>query len=195
MSMSKAFGSLSKLGLSKSNLMNALKLGAGAAMFPFAYGFLRSQVLLRMSPQYFAQGTWVELMTRGLSGVMMGGLGKKFLGASMGDGIVASAVGSVATELAASLMNPAAAAANSLVTATEQATGQDQMSGINPMGRGLAGLGYGGRDNSLLFGVGTPDMRANKMFNGATVAIESGGPMSGATVAIESENGFAGALS
>lgn len=186
-------GLTAKLGLSKSRLMEAVKLGLGAAVFPFAYGFLRSQVLMKASAQHFASGAPVELATRALSGVVLGSLLKGFvpgsLGGSFADGMAASAVGSTLNDLIAPMMNPAAAAAQSAVQATEAATGQTQVSGMNPLGRGL-----GAANTQLLFGVGTPDLSGAAMFNGANVAIEqSRGGMAGATVAFETP-GFAGAL-
>lgn len=185
-----SLGSLtSMLGLSKSNLMEAAKLGAGAAAFPFVYGMIQS-LLLRWSPT-FAQKGYAEYALRVVAGLALGQVGRKYLGASVGDGMMASAVGSVATDLLAPMVNRSAAAANAAINASEQATGVPQMSGVNPLGRGLAGLGAMQND-SLLFGVGTPDLSGAQMFNGATVAIESAG-LSGATVAVEPAS-FAGAL-
>lgn len=183
-------------GLNKKNLMRALKFGIGAGAFPFVYGALQSNLLLRASPSMFAQNTPGEYAARGLSGVILGGLTATLLKQpEIGIGMTAMAVGLVLKDIAAGFISPAASAAQAVVKAEEQATGIGQMSAINPMGRGLAGLGYGAqRDQSLLFGVGTPDMSANRMFNGATVAIEEQG-FSGATVAIERSNAFAGALS
>ena len=63
-----------------------------------------------------------------------------------------------------------------------------------PSMRAMAGLGRVAADPTMLFGVGTPDMSASRMFNGATVAVEEGGPMSGASVSIETPSAFAGAL-
>jgi hypothetical protein len=188
---------IDKAGLTRSNLMEAAKLGVGAGLFPFAYGLIQKG-LLRASPTMFAQGTYSEYATRALSGVILGSVTTRVLKqGAMGDGMVASAVGSVFRDIAAPLFNPAAKAQQAAVTATEAATGEAQMSGVNPLGRGLAGLnGLSGfaADPSLLFGVGTPDMSASRMFSGATVAIEQGG-MSGATVAIEPQQNFAGVFS
>ncbi len=189
---------IDKAGLTKSNLKEAAKLGAGAGAFPFVYGLLQSQVLLRASPTTFAQGTPAEMATRAIAGVVLGHVtGKMLKQPAMGDGMVASAVGSVVRDLVAPMFNPAVAVTQAAITATEQATGQPQASDVNPTGSGMAGLrGLGnmryGRDPSILFGVGTPDMSATNMFNGATVAIENGnGPMAGATVAVEPESRFA----
>lgn len=185
-----SLGSLtSMLGLSKSNLMEAAKLGLGAAAFPFVYGMLQS-LLLKWSAT-FAQKGAAEYALRIVAGLALGQVGRKYLGTSVGDGMMASAVGSVATDLLAPMVNRSAAAANAAINASEQATGVPQMSGVNPLGRGLAGLGAMQND-SLLFGVGTPDLSGASMFNGATVAIEQGG-LSGATVAVETPS-FAGAL-
>jgi hypothetical protein len=185
-----SLGSLtSLLGLSKSNLMEAAKLGLGAAAFPFAYGFIQS-MLLKWSPT-FAQKGPAEYALRIVAGLALGTTGRKYLGASVGDGMMASAVGSVATDLLAPMLNRTAAAANAAVNAAEATTQQPQMSGVNPLGRGLAGLGA--VDQSYLFGAGTPDLSGAGMFGGATVAVESPGGFNGATVAIESPS-FAGAL-
>lgn len=185
---------IDKAGLTRSNLMEAAKLGVGAGLFPFAYGLIQKG-LLKASPTMFAQGTWSEYATRALSGVVLGSVTTRVLKqGAMGDGMVASAVGSVFRDLAAPLFNPAAAATQAAVTAAEASTGEAQISGVNPLGRGLAGLSGLSADPSLLFGVGTPDMSASRMFSGATVAIEQGG-MSGATVAIEPQQNFAGVFS
>lgn len=179
---------IDKAGLTKSNLMHGLKLGAGAAAFPFGYGLVQSQLLLKASPTTFAQGSPAEYASRAILGVASGAILGKMVGREVGDGMVASAVGSVIKDLIAPLFNPAAAAAQNAVRAAES-SGQDQMSGVNPLGRGLAGTGLG-NDPALLFGIGTPDMSAAKMFNGATVAIEQPGLM-GANVAIEQPSNFA----
>lgn len=184
---------IDKAGLTKSNLKEAAKLGAGAGLFPFVYGLLQSQVGLRFAPSIFAQGSYTEYAARAISGVVLGQLaGKLTKMPQLGDGMVASAVGSVVRDVLAPMFNPAAAAAQAAVTAAER-SGQDQMSGVNPLGRGLAGLGA--YNPATLLGVGTPDMSATRMFNGATVAIEQGGQMAGATVAIEQPSSFAAAFS
>lgn len=185
-------------GLTKSKLMQALHLGLGAAAFPFAYGFVQSKLLLKASPSMFAQNTPGEYAARLLSGLVLGAVSAKFVpkfGKEAALGVVAMAAGSVLKDLIAGWMNPAAAAQQAVVKAEETATGLGQMSGINPMGTGLAGLGYGnygGRETSL-YGVGTPDLSGAGMLNGANVSIESPG-LRGATVAIESQNAFAGAI-
>lgn len=179
----------SMLGLSKSNLMEAAKLGLGAAAFPFVYGLLQS-LLLRWSAA-FAQKGPAEYALRIVAGLALGTTSKRYLGASVGAGMMASAVGTVVTDLLAPMVNRSAAAANAAVNQAEATTGVPQVSGVNPLGRGLAGLGY--QDQSLLFGVGTPDLSGAAMFNGATVAIEQASPFAGATVAIEPAS-FAGAL-
>jgi hypothetical protein len=184
-------------GLTKSNIKEGVKLGAGAMAFPFAWSFLQGQLLLRASPAMFAQGTAPEMALRAIGGVMLGSLvSKRLKQPAIGDGIVASAVGSVAKDIASRLMNPAAAAVQDAVTSAEQATGASQMSGISPLGRGLAGLRVGGGNfaatsrngnPAMLFGVGTPNMSAAKMLSGATVAIEqkSNSGLRGATVAVQ----------
>lgn len=186
-----------KAGLTKRNLMEAAKLGVGAAAFPFVYGLLQSKLLLRASPTMFAQNTPGEYAARALSGVVLGSLTNRMLKQpTMGDGVAASAVGSVFKDLLAPWLNPSAAAAQAAVTAAEMSSGEGQMSGTNPMGRGLAGLGYNASgDQSLLFGVGTPDLRGASMFNGATVAVEdTTNGLGGATVAIEPSSNFAAAF-
>lgn len=186
---------LDTAGLTKSNLMKAVKLGVGAAAFPIVYGYLRSLLVGRVSQ--LAQGTPVEMATRAVAGLALGHFvgNTRILGGSreMGDGMMASAVGTLVSDLLMPYLNPAAGAAKAAVTATEL-QGIPAFSASNPLGASLAGLGYGaGGDQSLLFGVGTPDMSANRMFNGATVAIEEKG-LAGATVVIESPPAFAGAL-
>lgn len=188
-----------KAGLTKRNLMEAAKLGVGAAAFPFVYGFLQSNLLLRMSPSTFAQNTPGEYAARTLSGIILGSLTNRLAKQpAVGDGMAAAAVGSVVKDLLAPMLNPSAKAAQAAVTAAEQTTGESQMSGINPLGRGLAGFGVAGlgnTDRSLLFGVGTPDLRGAEMFNGATVAVEdTSSGLAGATVAIEQPNNFASAF-
>lgn len=187
-----------KVGLTKSNLVEKLQLGLGVAVFPVAYGLARGAIL-RAVPQ-LAQNTWAERAVRALSGVVLGTITERIvkgtIGGRIGDGMAASAVGSVLMDSLTPFLSPAAGAAQSAVTAAEMSTGEAQVSGFNPMGRGLAGLGQLGRvaeNPGLLFGVGTPDMSAASMFNGATVAVEEAGPMAGATVAIEQPN-FAGIL-
>lgn len=184
-------------GLTKSNLKEAVKLGLGAGAFPFVYGLIQSKLLLRASATTFAQGTPAEYATRALAGVMLGALTNRLAKMpAVGDGMVASAVGSVVRDLVAPMFNPAAAASQAAVTAAEK-SGIDQMSGINPLGRGLAGLGNlaGLSANpAMLFGVGTPDTSAGRMFSGATVAIQENNGFHGATVAIEPSNNFAGAF-
>lgn len=183
-------------GLNMKNIVRALKFGVGAGAFPFVYGALQSKLLLKASPTMFAQNTPGEYAARGLSGIILGGLVATMVKQpEIGIGMTAMAVGLVLKDIVAGFMSPSASAAQAVVKAEEQATGVGQMSGVNPMGTGLAGLGYGSqRDQSMLFGAGTPDMSANRMFNGATVAIEEHG-FSGATVAIERSPSFAGALS
>lgn len=183
---------LDTAGFTKSNLMEAVKLGLGAGLFPFIYGIAQSQ-LLKVSPRFFAQGTPSEYLARGLVGVAAGTLVARKLGQrSMGDGMMASAVGSVVRDVLANFTNPAAAAAQASVKAAEMSTGESQVSGINALGRGLAGSGLG--NDAFLFGAGTPNANAiGGMFGAATVAIEDRGGLGGATVAIE-QPAFAGAL-
>lgn len=184
-------------GLTKAALMKALPFAAGALLFPIVYGQLQSRLLLKASPSMFAANSWGERAARILSGLVLGGLTASMGGQKdAGMGMTIMALAQVGGDIITGFINPASAAAQAVVKAEEAATGVGQMSAINPMGRGLAGLGYGSQqDQSMLFGVGTPDMSANRMFNGATVAIEEAGGFSGATVAIQPSNAFAGALS
>jgi hypothetical protein len=178
-----------KLGLTKSNLMEGAKLGAGAALFPVVYNLIRENLLLKASPASFAQGTVVERVTRMVAGLAIGATTRRMLDGSFGDGMVASAIGSVASEVMMGFMSPAASAAQAQAQASEQVSGLGAYSASNPIGR-LAGP-VGAMDQNLLFGVGTPNMAGASMFNGATVAVEETGGFSGATVAIE-PSGLAG---
>lgn len=181
---------LDTAGLTKQNLMKAAKLGVGAGLFPIVYGYLRGMAVSR---GYLAQGTPLELAARAVAGVALGTLAGRYGQREAGDGMMASAVGTIVSDLVAPMLNPAAKAAQTAAKA-EELQGVPSFSASNPMGVGLAGLGYGAQgDQSLLFGVGTPDMSANRMFAGATVAIEQPG-LSGATVAIEQPSAFAGSL-
>lgn len=191
---------IEKVGLTKKGIMEAAQLGVGAALFPFAYGLLQSKVLLRASPTLFAQNTPGEYTARAVLGVVLGAITNRTLKQpSVGDGMAASAVGSVLKDIIAPMLNPSAQTVQTAITTAEQATGESQVSGINPLGRGLAGLGSLGynasNDQSLLFGVGTPDLSGAAMFNGATVAVEdTTSGLAGATVAIEQPSNFAAAL-
>lgn len=192
---------LDTAGLNKSTLMEALKLGLGAGLFPFVYGIAQSQ-LLKVSPSFFAQGTPSEYAARGILGVVAGTItARQFGQRSVGDGMMASAVGSIVRDVLAGFTNPAAAAAQASVKAAEMTTGESQVSGINALGRGLAGVGLGGlagvglgnQNEALLFGVGTNAGGLAGMFGAATTAIEDRTGLNGATVSIE-QPAFAGAL-
>ena len=176
-----------KAGLTKNNLKEAVKLGAGAAAFPFAYSLLQG-ALVKQWPTMFAQHTPGEYVTRALSGVMLGSVvANRLLKQPMvGDGIVASAVGSVFRDLLASYTSPAADAAQKTVTAAEMSSGTQQNTTTAPMGSGLAGLGLG-RAPALAGYNGVSGL------HGATLAIEESRPLAGATIAIEQPN-FAAAL-
>lgn len=184
---------LDTAGLNKSTLMEALKLGLGAGLFPFVYGIAQSQ-LLKVSPRFFAQGTPSEYAARGILGVVAGTItARQFGQRSVGDGMMASAVGSIVRDVLAGFTNPAAAAAQASVKAAEMTTGESQVSGINALGRGLAGVGLGNQNEALLFGVGTNAGGLAGMFGAATTAIEDRTGLNGATVSIE-QPAFAGAL-
>lgn len=178
-------------GLKMDNFKKALKLGIGAGAFPILYGWLRGMAVQR---GYLAQGTPVEYGVRAVAGIVLGTLTRRYGAPEMGDGMMASAVGSIVSDVVTPFLNPTAGAAK-IATQAQELQGIPSFSASNPMGAGLAGLGYGpsNGDQSLLFGVGTPDMSASRMFSGATVAIEQPG-LSGATVAIEQPSAFAGSL-
>jgi len=89
---------------------------------------------------------------------------------------------------------PAIPMPQSQTEAAQEQAGQDSMSGLSGLGHGFRSLGALGAGASQVYGVGTPDMSAARMFNGATVAIEETGGMSGATVQIEEPSAFAGIL-
>lgn len=184
---------LDTAGLTKDNLMKAVKLGVGAGLFPIVYGWLRGMAVSRVSA--LKQGSATEYAVRALAGVVLGTATARFGQREAGDGMMAAAIGTIVSDLVAPMLNPAAAAVQSGASSSEAVSGVSAYSASNPMGRSLAGLGYGGNngDQSLLFGVGTPDMSAARMLSGATVAIEEKG-LSGATVAIEQQPSFAGAL-
>jgi hypothetical protein len=191
---------LDTAGLNKPTIMEAVKLGLGAGAFPFVYGFLQTQ-LLKASPM-FAQGTATEFAARAVAGLALGTItSRQFNQRSLGDGMMASAVGSVFRDLLARYTNPAAAAIQANVKAAEMTTGEAQSTATNATATGIEGLaGFAGRNfgnvgntnDTLLYGVGTPNMQAAGMFGAATVAVEQSG-FSGATLAIE-QPGFAGAL-
>jgi len=193
-------GLLSKLGLTKSNIVDVAKLGGGAALGITSADLLQSRVLVKngvpmIPPNY---GPWFNIAY----GIVTGGLAAKFLGSRIGLGWAAGAAGVGISALIASFISPPVAASAAAATAAES-TG-DQANAVQGFGfgrafapslAGLAGLGRvrrSGGTSPLLFGVGTPDMSAARMFSGATVAIEPTGPMAGATVAIEPAGGLAG---
>jgi len=182
---------LDTTGLTKSNVMKAVKLGLGAAGFPLLYSWLRGMAVSR---GYLAQGTAQEYVVRGFSGLLAASLTVKYTGQrEAADGMMAAAIGSIVSDVITPMLNPAAKAAQAAAKA-EELQGVPSFSASNPMGVGLAGLGYGAQgDQSLLFGVGTPDTSAARMLSGATVAIEQPG-LAGATVAIEQPSSFAGTL-
>ena len=190
-------------GLTKQNLMEAVRLGLGAASFPILYSFIQAQ-LLKWKPSIFAQNTYAEYTLRSLLGVAAGATVNRYLSGEnkfIGYGMMGSGFGSAIKDISSGLMNPAAAAVQNTVTAAEASTGEQEQTAATPMGGGLAGFGAlrglnaGPSNDSMLFGVGTPDMRAAGMLHGATVAVEESSRFHGATVAIEQNNAFAGALS
>ncbi len=134
-------------------------------------------------------------------GIAVGGLVRSKY-AAIGTGFIAGGVGIGMAALIAKYTSPAASASMQTAAAAEAQGAEAQAMAGFGLGRafapGLGGLGSLGQariqDSSMLFGVGTPDMSASRMFNGATVSVEEGGQMSGASVSIETPSNFAGAL-
>lgn len=183
---------------SKGDLMEALKLGAGAAGAITITDLLLSRVLVRRglpliplmwNPLAIPVGAW--LLSRVARGFNLGG--------TVADGMVAGGVGVGMSALLARFTAPAVTASvESEQMSEDQGNSMAGTAGFG-FGRafapGVAGLGAVRRRNgSSLYGVGTPDMRAARMLSGATVAIEDGS-LRGATVAFEDDRNFASALS
>ena len=170
----------------KDNAMDYAKLGVGATLGIIATDLLMSKVLVKGGVP-LVPDKWSGLAVAVL-GVVGGEYVKRF-DKDLGTGMIAGTVGVAASSLAAKLIGPAVGAPAAESAAT---------SGFGN-GRVFAGFGYSGGRAALpsgqsVYGIGTPDMSAAQMFNGATVAFEeNGGAMAGATVQIE-ESGFAGIL-
>ncbi len=189
-------GTLTKLVPNKSAIKTGLALGVGAGVGIVGLDLLQSKILVRNgAPMIPTQ--WSAAFSA-LAALVLGGVVQSKY-KTIGTGLIAGGVGIGIAGLIAKYTSPAVA-----VTASAAASAEDQGAAAQGMagfgfGRafasGLGGLGQARiEDSSMLFGVGTPDMSASRMFNGATVAVEEGGPMSGASVAIETPSAFAGAL-
>jgi len=177
-------GTLKSLIPNKADVVDGAKLGIGAAA-----GILAIKMVQSRLPWRVPGGAIGELGVTALLALVGGGLVYKY-SKSAGAGFIAAPIGVALASFAAGMM-PAA-----VVPATPAAAESEAMSGF-----GFGMLGSGGslgamriQDPSMLFGVGTPDMSASRMFDGATVAVEEGGAMSGASVAIETPSAFAGSL-
>ena len=173
----------------KEVLVSAAKLGVGATAGIVGTNFLLSRVLVRGGVP-LVPATWRPLATA-VVGIVGGGLAKRFVGEKIAVGMTAGAVG-VAISMLVDRFTAQAPA--EVVAAAQEQAGQDSMSGLSGLGHGFRSLGALGAGASQVYGVGTPDMSASRMFNGATVAIEETGGMSGATVQIEEPSAFAGIL-
>ena len=190
-------GQLSRLVPNKVAIKTGLALGLGAGAGIAGTDFLLSRVLVR-NGRPIVSVMWTPLV--GALVALVGGGLVKAKYATFGTGIIAGGIGIGIAGLIARYTSPATgASATTAEMAEEAGAGGQAVAGFG-LGRafapGLGGLGYhGGAGRSpMLFGVGTPDMSASAMFNGATVAMEEGGPMSGASVSIETPSMFAGAL-
>lgn len=169
--------------LKKETLMSAAKLGAGAAGGIIGVNLLLSRVPFLAN---HIPATWKPLATA-VAGILGAGFAKGFLGEKIATGVVAGTVGVAISQMVDRFTSSAPSA---VVASTQEAAGDESMSGLSG-GFRFRALGAGA---GQVYGVGTPDMSAARMFNGATVAIEEAGGMSGATVAIEEPGRFAGAF-
>lgn len=188
--------------LKKGDLMEALKLGAGSVAAITLTDLLMSRVLVKDGAPVIPQ-RWAPLVIAGMS--LVGGqmVSKKF-DRDIGLGMIAGGVGVAVSALVGKMISPAVEATTAAAASTEAAGAPAQQTGGFGFGRayapglgGFAGLGRLAARNpgSAVYGIGTPDMSANRMFNGATVSIEeANGAMAGATVEYEDSNAFAGAL-
>ena len=183
----------------KSDLVNALKLGAGAAGGITLTDLTLSRLLVRNGAPMIPMA-WNPLAIPVLAWLMSRvALRVRFLGPTVANGMIAGGVGVAMSALLARYTAPAVAASAATAEMTEAQGGGMQGTAGFGFGRAFAsgtrGLGALRRTRgSSLYGVGTPDMRAARMLNGATVAIEDGG-LRGATVAMEDTGNFASALS
>lgn len=197
------FGNITAtLGLQKSNLMTAAKLGVGAAAGITLGDLLQSRVLVRNGTPMIPV-RWAPLF-HALFGIAGGTIVRKKIGNDYGIGMMAGGVGIAVSALLGQILSRTMGASGSAAQATEEAGGGGQsVAGFGlgrayaPSMRALAGLGRTTSDPTMLFGVGTPDMSGAGLFNGATVAIENSNGLQGATVAIENtgRGGFASTFS
>jgi hypothetical protein len=191
----------------KSSLKDALKLGAGAAA-AVTLSDLAQNKLLVSNGRPLVPMAWAPVFTAAF-GIVAGGIVAKKWSGELGKGMVAGGVGVGMAALIAKYTSPMTAATVAAGSTAENAGAPPQAVSGFGFGRayasgarglsGLAGIAGGSglgrlpQNPAMLFGVGTPDMRAARAFNGATVAIEQPG-LSGATVAIQQPSMFAGAL-
>ena len=186
----------SALGINRTRPKDILALGAGSVAAITLGDLLQSRVLVKngapMVPMSLAPAFSAAF------GIVLGGLAKKKGYHNVGDGMIAGGVGVGISALIAKFTSPMVSASSAAAAASEDAGSEPQaMSGFGfgrVFARGLGSLGRLGADQSLLFGVGTPDMSGARMFNGATVAVEEPSMLAGATVAIENPNAFAASL-
>ena len=193
----------SMVGLTKGSLMEYVKLGAGAAAGITLTDLALSRVLVRDGAP-IVPVQWSPAAIAVLS-VIGGNIVAKKVDAKVGTGMIAGGVGLAIAEVVKRFTAPAATATNAAAASAEvSGYGAQTLAGFGagrafaPGLGGFAGLGAVSRggNGQMLFGVGTPDMSANRMFNGATVAIEDSNQMNGATVQYEDAgvSGFAGSL-
>lgn len=168
----------------KGNAMDYVKLGVGATLGIIATDLAMSKVLVRDGVPLIPD-KWASLAIAALG--IVGGEAVKKYDRDLGTGVIAGTVGVAASSLAAKLIGPAVGAP-AAASAAVQGFGNGRV--FSGFGYAAPALGAGGQS---VYGIGTPDMSANRMFNGATVAFEEGGAMAGASVQFE-ENGFAGIL-
>lgn len=194
----------SMVGLNKRSLMEFIKLGAGAAGAVTVTDLALSRLLVK-DGRPIIPIAWSPAAIAVMS-IIGGGIIKRKVDDDVGTGAIAGGVGLALAELIKRFTAPAmSAAAAATTTAAEtaelQGYGAQTLAGFGagrafaPGLGGFSGLGrvHCGSSAPALFGVGTPDMSANRMFNGATVAMEdSDGPMAGATVQYEDSEAFAG---
>lgn len=170
----------------KGNAMDYVKLGVGATLGIIATDLAMSKVLVKSGVPIIPD-KWASLAVAAL-GIVGGEMVKKY-DRDLGTGVIAGTVGVAASSLAAKLIGPAVGAPAAASAAVQGFGNGRVFSGFG--GYAAPALGAGGQS---VYGVGTPDMSAARMFNGATVAFEENGAMAGAAVQFE-ENGFAGILS
>ena len=188
------------LGLQKSNLMTAAKLGLGAAGGITGSDLIQSRLLVKDGKPMIPT-KWAPLF-HVLFGIAAGTIIRKKVGNEIGLGVMAGGVGIGISALLGMVLSRTMAASVSAGAAAESAGAEGQaVSGFGlgrafaPGARALAGLGrVSHQDPTMLFGVGTPDMSAAGMFSGATTAIEESSGFSGATVAMENSPNFAAAF-